>query len=323
MTTRPFNVDPTLTAISIAYRNPALHLIGTRVLPPLQVMQETFKYSTFPIAEAFSVPNTAVGRRSRPPVLEFTGDEATAAVADYGIDSDIPYTDIDAASAARTAGLSTFDPETLASAQLTNLIQLDREVRVAAVVQNAANYSAGRKVTLAGNDQFSAFATSDPYGVIDNGIQSTLVYQPNTHAMGKVVWNKLKRHPKLIKAVKGALTEDGAISRRQYCDLFEIEEDRLLIGEGLINTAKKGQAVSLAGVWGKNIALLYIDPSKGTADDPTITWGFTAEFGQRIAGTGEDPHIGVRGGKFIRVGERVKELVVAPDVGYLVTDAVA
>jgi hypothetical protein len=214
-----------------------------------------------------------------------------------------------------------FDPETLAAAQLTNLIQLDREVRVAAVVQNAANYTS--KVTLAGNDQFSAFATSDPYGVIDNGMQSTLVYTPNTHAMGKVVWNKLKRHPKLIKAVKGGLAEDGAISRRQYCELFEIEEDRLLIGEGLLNTAKKGQAVSLAGVWGKNIALLYIDPSKGSADDPTITWGFTAELGQRIAGSGEDPHIGLKGGKFIRVGERTKELVVAPDVGYLISGAVA
>ncbi|MBN9334710.1 MAG: capsid protein, partial [Devosia sp.] len=121
------------------------------------------------------------------------------------------------------------------------------------MVQDANDYAAGRKITLVGNDQFSDFANSDPYGVIDAAMNGTLIYRPNTMAFGRVVWNVIKRHPKLIKAVKGGLTEDGAIRREQFADLFEIDPARLLIGEGWINTAKKGQAANLQQIWGKSI----------------------------------------------------------------------
>lgn len=322
-TPRPFNVDATLTAISIAYRNPANKLIGKKVLPPLQVMQETFKYTVYPLGEAFTLPDTLVGRKGRPPVLEFSGDEGTDSVADYGMDSEIPYSDIQAAAAARAENRSTYDPEKTAAEQLTNLIELDRERRVAAVVQNAANYAAGRKVTLAGTDQFSDFANSDPVGVIEAGMEGTLVFRPNTICMGRPVWSSLKRHPQLIKAVKGGLSDEGFITRAQFAELFEIDPERFLVGEAWLNSAAKGQDVSLQHVWGKSIQLLYIDGAKGSADDATITWGFTAELGGRIAGAGEDKHIGLQGGKFIRVGERVKEKVVAKDVGYQISAAVA
>jgi hypothetical protein len=320
---RPFVVSPVLTAIAVGYRNPAHALIADRALPRVAVQQEVFKWTSFPLAEAFTLPETEVSRRGRPAQMEFTGTEETAATSDYGLDSDIPYTDIDAADRAREAGLGNVDPEKLAATQLSNIVELAREVRAAAVVQNAANFSAGRKITLAGNDQLSAFATSDPYGVIDTAMNGTLVYRPNTISMGRVVWNIIKRHPKLIMAVKGGLSEEGAITRREFAELFEIAEDRLLIGEGWLNTAKKGQPVNLQQVWGKSIQCTYIDPSKGSADDPTITWGFTAQLGTKIAGSGEDPHIGIKGGKFVRVGEQVKELVAAKDTGYQISAAVA
>lgn len=323
MVTRPFNVDATLTAITIGYRNPAHALIATRVLPGLQVLQETFKWTEFPIAEAFTLPETQVGRRGRPNVLEFTGTEKADSVVDHGLDSDIPLTDIQAAERARAEKRSTHDPKKLAVGQLTNLVQMGREARAAKVVLDPNNYAADKKLTLAGNSQFSSLATSDPYGVIDQGMESTLIYRPNTMAMGKQVWNVVKKHPKILRAVKGNLTDEGSVSRQQFADLFEIELDRLLIGEGWLNTAAKGQAVSLQRVWGKSISLLYIDPSKGSADDSTITWGFTAEFGNRVAGEGHDPHVGLLGGEFVRVGERVKELVCAKDVGYLIQAAVA
>jgi hypothetical protein len=319
---RPFVVSPILTAIAVGYRNPAHALIADRVLPRVAVQQEVFKWTSFPLGEAFTLPETEVGRRGRPAQMEFTGIEETAATSDYGLDSDIPYTDIDAADRAREAGLGNVDPEKLAATQLSNIVELAREIRAAAVVQNAANYSAARKVTLAGGDQLSVYATSDPYGVIDTAMNGTLVYRPNTISMGRVVWNVIKRHPKLIKAVKNDNGE-GAITKQQFADLFEIDVERLLIGEGWLNTAKKGQAVNLQQVWGKSIQCTYIDPSKGSADDPTITWGFTAQLGTKIAGSGEDPHIGIKGGKFVRVGEQVKELVAAKDTGYQIGGAIA
>ncbi|PZP06597.1 MAG: capsid protein, partial [Sphingomonas hengshuiensis] len=37
----------------------------------------------------------------------------------------------------------------------------------------------------------------------------------------------------------------------------------------------------------------------------------------------EDPDIGLQGGNRVRSGERVRELVVAQDVGYFIQNAVA
>ena len=54
-----------------------------------------------------------------------------------------------------------------------------------------------------------------------------------------------------------------------------------------------------------------------------ITFGLTAQWMTRIAGSTPDPKIGLLGGQRVRVGEFVKELVVANDVGYFIEDAVA
>lgn len=320
---RPFPVDPTLTAIAIGYRNPAAQLIGRRALPPLTVLGETFKWHEYPLAEGFTVPPTEVGRRGRVNQVEFTVTERESAVRDYGLDDPIPYSDIREAARARAERRSMFDPRASAVEGLTNLIELDREVRAAQIVQDPANYAADKKIALVGTAKFSDYENSDPYGVIDEGMDKTLVYRPNTIVMGQAVWSKVKRHPKLIKAVKGGLTEDGAITRAQFAELFEIAPENLLIGQALVNTARKGQQVQLNRVWGKSIELLYLDPAKRTSNDATITWGFTAEYGGRIAGSQEDKDIGLEGGERVRVGERVRELMCAKDVGYLIQDAVA
>lgn len=320
---RPFPVNPTLTAISIGYRNPAHTLIGTRALPGVEVLDENFKWTEFPLSEGFTVPELEVGRKGQVNQVEFTGTEATSSVKDYGLDDAIPQSDIEAARRARAEKRSNFDPENQAVEGLTNLVQLGREVRAAAVVQNPDNYDASRKIALTGTDRFDDYDDSDPYGVIDEGMDKTLIYRPNHIVMGQPVWSKIKRNPRLIKAVKGGLTEDGAITKAQFAELFEIPVENFLVGVAQVNLARKGQAVNLARVWGKSIQLLYLDPSKKQADGSVITWGMTAELGSRIAGSIEDKDIGLLGGRRVRVGERVRELVVAKSVGYLIQNAVS
>lgn len=320
---RPFPTNPTLTAISIGYRNPAHTLIHSRALPPVEVLDETFKWTKFPLSEGVTVPELEVGRKGQVGQVEFTGEEESSSIKDYGLDDPIPQSDIEAARRARAEKRSTMDPENQATEGLTNLVQLGREVRAAAVVQNPANYDADRKIVLTGGDRFDVFASSDPYGVIDEGMDKTLIYRPNHIIMGQPAWSKIKRHPKLIQAVKGGLTEEGAITKAQFAELFEIPVENFLVGVAQVNLARKGQAVNLSRVWGKSIELLYLDPSKKQADGSVITWGMTAELGSRIAGSIEDKDIGILGGRRVRVGERVRELVVAKSVGYMIQNAVS
>lgn len=319
MAKRPFVVDPVLTAIAIGYSNPADSLIADQVLPRAQVGQEEFKWSRYPLEDGFSVDETLVGRKGKVNEVEFSGDEATASVQDHGLDAPVVNTDVTAAKAAREKGLSTYDPEARAVAGLTNRILLSREVRVAAVIQNPNTYAAARRVTLAGTSQLSDFDNSDPISTFTAALDGTLVFRPNTMVMGQAAWSVIRRHPVLVNAIRGNLTEKGLISREEFQELFEIQ--KLLVGSSYVNTAKKGQAAGLSRCWGKHVACLYINPEATTQEG--ITFGLTAQFGTRIAGRIEDPDIGLEGGYRVRSGERVRELVVAPDVGYFIQNAVA
>jgi len=54
-----------------------------------------------------------------------------------------------------------------------------------------------------------------------------------------------------------------------------------------------------------------------------MTFGFTAQFGTRVAGSTPDKNIGLRGGQLVRVGESVKEIITSDQLGYYVQNAVA
>ncbi|MGH8568783.1 MAG: phage capsid protein [Gammaproteobacteria bacterium] len=309
MATAPFPVQPYLTAIAIAYRNPVL--IADEVLPRVPVGVQDFKYLKHNLADGFTIPDTKVGRRAKPNEVEFQATETSASTQDYGLDDPVPQADIDNAP-------PNYDPLMRATEGVTDLILLDREKRTADLVFDAAQYATANKTTLSGLSQWSDFTNSDPIAAILNALDGT-VMRPNIAVLGQAVYTKLRTHPKVVQAFYGNAATAGVVPREFLAQLLEF--DAVLVGQGWLNTAKKGQAVSLARVWGKHCALLYrdrlADANRG------VTFGFTAEWGGRVAGSQSDPDIGLRGGQRVRVGESVKELLTANDLGYLFTNAVA
>lgn len=320
---RPFPVSAVLTAIAVGFHNTSSVRIADQVLPRQNVSGEKFKWTEYPISEAFNTPDARVGRKGRVQQLEFSGTEKESAVEDFGFDAPIPYSDIEAAANARNLGLSAIDPETHAVQMITDTLENCREARVAALIHNSATYAADKRVTLSGTSQFSDYANSDPISVIKTGMEATLVYTPNTMVMGRAVWSRLSSHPKIVNAVKGGTQTSGLISREQFLELFSGEGiQNILIGDAMINTAKPGQAPALQRAWGKHIAMLHLN-SMASIEQGGITFGMTADYGGRIAGRIEDKDISLQGGVRIRTGERVKELIIAKDVGYFIQNAVA
>jgi hypothetical protein len=306
----PFPITPELTAIAVKYRNP--RLIADQVLPRVPVGLEEFKYWKFTLADGFTLPDTKVGRKSKPNEVEFSATEQTDSTGDYGLDDPVPQKDIDQG---RAMG---FDPLGHATMTLTDLIALDREVRAAALVFNPASYAAANKVVLAGATQWSDVA-SDPIAAIMTGLDACIM-RPNKAVFGRATWTKLIQHPKIVKATNRNDGDAGVASRRAVAELFELEE--ILVGEGFVNTAKKGQAPAMARVWGKHAALICQN-GLATATNGLATYGYTAQYGTRVAGAVEDRDIGLRGGQRVRVGESVKELIVANDLAYFFENAVA
>jgi hypothetical protein len=318
---RPFTVNPALTGIAIGYVNPSVALIADQAMPRVEVPGETFKWTEYPLAECFTVPDTKVGRKGKVGEVEFSGTEQSGFVESYGLQDSIPQSDIDSARAQREQKLSTFDPEARATAMLTNLVALDREIRVAAKVQSAASYEAANIIALANAADRFDVDTGDPEAKIDQALNGVLIFRPNTCVMSESVWQKLRKQTKLVQAIKGTTQGDGKVTREEFAKYFELQN--VLIGAGYVNTARKGQPVNMQRVWGKHIAFTYLDRSIQRTDEGGVTWGFSPTFGTRVAGDMVDPNIGLKGGRVIRVGEQINELVVCKAAGALIQNAIS
>ena len=305
---RPYPNDPRLTGIAIAFRNGAL--IADRVMPRVPVGKSTFKWNEYDFAEGITVPVTIVGRKGRPTEVEFTAMERTGGTEDHGLDDVIPNDDITDVPAG-----SGIDPLGQATEGLTGLIALGRELRVAGMVQNASNYN--HTDALAGNEMFDD-PTGDPSQLILDAIATPLA-RPNIAVTSLAVYNKLRKHPALVSAITGNESGKGVVGREQLASYFELDE--ILVGEGWVNTAKPGQTPVYARTWGKSFALLRRAPIVSAKGEPS--WGFTAEFGSRVAKQIPEPKTGLRGAVRVRVGESVGEIVQSKEAGYLLTNVIA
>jgi len=295
MTTTAFPVNPELTAVAIGYKNRDIDLIADTVLPRISTPMK-FAYTKYNQADGYTVPSTRVGRKAQPTMVDFGGTLVNDECVDWGLDDLLPNSEIEAWQA-MSKPASAVSPEAKSTSLLTGLVMLDREIRVANTVFSAATYIAANQATLSGTSQWSDFSNSNPLDALLAALDVPL-FRPNTVVLGQAVWTKLRQHPRVIQAANASAQTGGAITRQQLADLLEVRR-----------------------VWGKHCALLYVGTDLANADQPCF--GFTAQFGTRIAGSIPAPREGLRGGQIIRVGESVKEVISAPDAGYFFQNAVA
>ena len=319
MATQPFVIVPALTAVAVLYKNG--QRIADNVFPRVPVLTQVFRYNKYSLAEAFQSPDTRVGRKSAPNQIDFGSTELTDQTFDEGLDSPVPNADILAHSMAAQAGtmmVNQVGPLEHHTMLVQDAVQNRREFRAAALATNLANYATGNKQTLAGVTQWSDYTNSDPIRACKLSFDA-MIMRPNYGWMGREVLTQYQMHPKVCKAVFGNNTDAGIVPVRAIADLLGLED--IFVGDAYINTAKPGQPPVISRCWGKDAGFFHRNMVADTRGG--VTFGMTAQWGDRIAGTIEDPDIGLRGGVRVRSGESVKELITANDLGYLFKNAVA
>lgn len=304
--THPLTINPELTALSLAHRNQSY--IADLVLPKVKVRTESFKYREYDDAQFFTVPETFIGRKGEANEVELKSQLKDASVEAHGLEDFVPQVDIEAAISA--GDVNPMDKSTVFT---TDLLMLSREKRAAAVMQNADNYI--NKITLSGSDKLSA-AGSSAIDVMQTGIDSSPI-APNYMVTNRIVASYLKRHPDFVKAFHGNSGDKGLVPLKFIADLFGLKE--IYVGEALANTAKKGQAQNLSGVWGNHISLYYSNPLAEV--DFGLTFAITAEYEQRTVFTYPSSK-GVKGGQVIKVVEQLKDIPMCKGCGYLIQNAV-
>ncbi|HEU4958971.1 MAG TPA: capsid protein [Sphingomonas sp.] len=304
-----FPIDPALTAIAIAYKN--ANYIADQVLPRIMVAKQEFTFLQYATDQNFNIPDTRVGRRSKPNEVSLTAEEITDSTHDEALDGGVPNSDIANAD-------ERYDPLGVEVAFLQELIALKREARAAALVFNVDTYAAGLKATLAGDAQFNDPDNVSVIATINDALDQPLV-RPNQMVFGQYGWTKFRQLPEIVEACLGTGAKRGNATREQVAALFEVDE--VLVGAARANSAKRGQAANLTRLWGKHLALTHKAPvpdAKGA-----VTFGGTFQFGGRVAGQWEDKNIGMRGGIAVRTGESVKERIIAAQAGYFFENAFA
>ena len=309
-TTTPFASNPQLSAIALAYMNQPSDYVADHVMPRVKAIgKKEFQYSIYGL-ESFAAPDSRVGRKGRPNEVSLSSSLATAAIEDYGLEDPIPQDDIDQG---RKDGRDIAGEST---EYLLSLVKLDRELRVARLVQDKNNYAAACVKEL-GSGAGIDVATVDAEAVIAEMLEKPFM-RPNIGVMSQKVWDRLSRNPLLIKAIKGELV-GKKLTTAEFCSYFELEQ--LYIGKARVTRQVKGKTPVPERVWGTGMAFHYRDMT--ASEQRGVTWGLTVPYGQPFAGSRTDPDIGLRGGIRIRAGESLKELVLAKDAGCLITGAIA
>lgn len=304
MAGQPFPQNPELIGIVNAYKNG--DLIADKVLPRLdpKLSAEKFTWWYFKFAQFLTVPDSKVGRKGQPNVVEFNAQENTARTEDYGFDAAIPKADIDAAPAG-------YDPRAFHAQKLIDLVELDREARVANKVFNADLYPADNTEELTGTSKWT-HADSKPIRQFADAADK-LIYRPKFAAMSRPAWTALRTNPSMLRSLTPSGVSEGQANLRAVADKLELDD--IYIGEARLNFAKPGQNAQLLRAWGNHCLLFYKAPfANSQVAEPTFGW--TAQYGDRVSGNWSDPKIGLHGGEWVRSGESVKEVIAAPELGY-------
>lgn len=310
------HIDRPLTNYAVEYRNAAF--IAAEVAPFVPVNNKSDSFVTFNKADKFSLPEDLRGPKDEANQATWgTGSGSYAckdrALKDFISDAMLANADANINPMERTTGF------------LTDLILLGFEKRVADLAFTYANYAtSGLRVTIAGDDQFSSPATSDPIGVIDTAVNACFM-PANTLIMGKAVYDVLKRHPQLLDHVKGGSTSNNAakVTLQNMAEIFEV--DRILVGASKYNTAKKGQTASFSYLWGDSVVAAYIDPAV-SLDNLTAWKTFrwiqeSTDAGYKVRRYRDEKRGG--GGNEIEVEMSVDEKAVCTDLAYIIYDCLA
>jgi hypothetical protein len=194
---------------------------------------------------------------------------------------------------------------------VTDAIALRKEKLCADLAQNASNYAATNKVTLAASDKFNV-STSDPIATIDSArsaVRSQIAKNPNVIVISNAVFTALKNHATITDKVK--YTQHAVITAQLLRQLLQF--DALYVASAVY---EDNDGV-LQDVWNDNVILAYVPEVKQVRSFYEPSYGYTLQMKNfPIVDTYEE------NGKvkIVRNTDLFVPKIVGADAGFLISD---
>ena len=307
---RTVHIDAPLSNLVVGFEPQGL--IVNDLYPVINVAKQSDLYYEYTKGDFFRIPETtARAPKTKGRTVEFSVSSKAYYASNYALVEEMSYEVM--ANADTPLKL-----KEKAARNLTNLLMLDYEVRVADQLTTGSNL--GSFSTPGSLWSSSAAGTSDPFGDMQtakSAIRSTTGLEANTIILGRQVYDALIRHADIIDRIK--YVQKGVVTADVLASLFDV--DRVLVGNSIKNTGSEGLADSFSDVWGKNCVLAHL--TRGAdADGRNPSLGYSFRWTNPLFGTPmaveswDDPDHG-------NFQYYQDEKIVAPELGYLWTGAVA
>lgn len=314
----PYPRDEAMTAIVLGFTNKAT--IADLVMPRTSPFDKfDFSYQYYGPGQFAYVPDTSVGRRTHVNEVEFHGEKRYNSTVERALKHVFVPNDF----------VGVKDPEkkkAAAAVALAGLMTLDRELRVARLMMDAANYANNHAVVTAG-DKFDV-ESSDIVRLIRTAI-ATPRLRPNTMVLGQAEWDALASHPRILAAVTrasgtiGSIGAAGIATREEVARLFSLQD--ILVGESLVASSAKDDA-TFKPAWSGAVSFIHNNLSAiagvSAGMGNGLTFGFTAHF-DKYSNTYDTKHEGTQGSTTLRVVDNCQEIVVAPECGMLLQNVLS
>jgi len=250
-------VNPVLTDLSIGFKNE--EFIWDLLAPVVATDQKSGTYFIWDRDYWFRTFEEAQGAKRAPEGpykrVAYGVSTSTYDTVEYGFEK--PTGDPIVAASQTPESLTQQD-----IAFLTNLIEMELERLISSTLFKASVW--GTDNTLAGVNQWSDFANSDPIGDFDTAkstIRQNTGATPNQAIMGIATWNDLKEHPLILDKYKH--TQSGIMTEELVAAALGI--DKIVVGKSARNTAKEGQTFVGSDIWTDSCLIMSSVPSPGLA----------------------------------------------------------
>lgn len=310
---REVHIDQRLSRLSIQYKND--EFIWDQVLPVTKVGKRSNKYTVYNKRDTYKLVDDSVAPHAFPTEITESLSTDNYSVEDHALAQWVEREQVDEAD----AGIL---PLIDANNNVMRELHLQQEKRVADLVFKTSSYDAGNVLTLASNARWDK-AAGDPIANIEDQMAKCFM-TPNTLVFGFEVWLALRRHPKILDAVKQSTRQAGQTNStgglampREIMELFGVS--KILVGKARYDSANPGQSANYQRIWGKSMAALYVGPTMG---EKVITFGKTFCETQFLTYRTVDGMRGVKGSYYVKVGWNSDQKIVAKDVGALISTAI-
>lgn len=300
--------DELMTDVSLQYQPAQGGYLADMVGPPVPVRLESASYWKYDMSR-FDVPYSKRAPRSEYNRVEWSTSRDSYAAEEFGLEIAIDDRE-------RDNVVGPLDLEVDSTEIVTDMVLNGREKRWADLVRSTATIT--QNTTLSGATQWSDFTsgTSDPIGAAAtarNTIFAATGYRPNKLLLGNDVYEKLLQHPAILERIQ--FSERAIVTRQILAALFGVDE--VLVGGVLRRSSNAGATDVLEDVWGKD-ALFFYAENRPSLKRASFAYTFRVRalraFRYREEKIASD---------IIRVTEIQAEKIVAPQLAYLIKDAVA